>query len=262
MDAVTIDTTGLSIEAVLKKIVKVVKQRRPKAPGKIWTKLIGYKRAQTTFLYKISYLTTFVIYKICFRLKVYGLENYPCDGETAAIVAPNHSSFLDPPAVGVACPCELHALGIDYLFRVPLLGWLLRRINVHPVSSQVTDASVLRTVVSLLKEGRHVLIFPEGGRSHDDQLLPFKRGVGVLAALTGCCIVPTYIHGAFEAWRKGRICPKPWGRISVVFGKPLHWKDYEEKFESRREAEAAIMNDLKDRILELRKDFSSQHKQG
>ena len=255
VDAVTIDTSGLSIEQVLKKLMKVVKLRKPRKGGAIWRYLIGEKRAQTTFLYKITYLTTYVIYRMLYRYRVYGLENYPCLEDKATIVAPNHSSFLDPPAVGIACPCELHALAIDYLFRIPLLGWILRRINVHPVSSNVTDAKVLRSVVSLLKEGRHVLIFPEGSRSRDDQLLKFKRGVAVLAALTNCSITPTYVDGAFLAWRRGKMFPKPWGKISVVFGKPLHWKDYESKYESRRQAEQALLEDLKSSILELKKKF-------
>ena len=98
-------------------------------------------------------------------------------------------------------------------------------------------------------------IYPEGARSPDNQLLPFKRGVGVLAALTGCSITPTYVHGAYEAWKRGNILPKPWGKISVVFGKPLYWKDYEHKFKSRKEAETALMNDLRDRIQTMKDNF-------
>ncbi len=255
IDAVTVDTTGLSIHKVLKKIVKFVKLRSPKPPGEIWIKLVGLRRARTNFLYKFTLLLTLVIYKLFYRLKVYGLENYPAEGDVATIVAPNHISFLDPPAVGVACPSELHAMGIDYLFKIPIIKSILPRINVHPVSSQVTDAGVIRTVVSLLKEGKNVMIFPEGGRSDNNELLPFKRGVGVLAALTGCSITPTYVDGPYKIWKKGNIFPKPWGKVSVIFGKPIYWRDYEGKYASRREAEKAIMNDVRDQIQKMKDTF-------
>ncbi len=255
VDAQSIDTTGLNITQVVNMIVKIAKSRRPRKPNIVWKWLMGDRRAQTNLVYKLSFLLTTVIYKVFYRLKVYGLENFPLDDDCATIVAPNHSSFLDPPAAGISCPCEMHALGIDYLFKAPIIGWFLPRMNVHPVANDVTDSKIIRMIVSLLKEGRNVLIFPEGARSPDNQLLPFKRGVTVLAALTKCSITPTYIDGAYESWKRGNLFPKPWGKISIVYGKPLYWKDYESRFPSKREAEREMLKDLKDRIQEMKDTF-------
>ena len=255
IDAVNIDTTGLTINEVVKRIVKVIKLRKARSPGRLWTYLIGERRAQTTLSYRLVYIITRTIYRLIYRLKIYGEENFPCDDDCATIVAPNHASFLDPPAIGIACPAELHALGIDYLFRIPVVGRILPLINVHPVSSGVTDAGVLRTIVSLLKEGRHCVIFPEGSRSRDNELKDFKRGIGVLAALTKCSITPTYVDGVYEAWKRGQLLPKPWGKISVVFGKPVYWKDFADKYKSKKEAEVAISNEVKARIQELKDNF-------
>lgn len=251
VDAVTIDTTGMTIDQVVNEVIRIVKQRRPRKPSWLSQKLMGKERAHTSFAYKAVFLFMKAIYKLFYRIKIYGVENYPINDVCATIVAPNHVSFLDPPAIGLACPVELHSLGIDYLFKPRILRWLLPKINVHPVSGKLTDTKVIRTVVSLLKEGKDILIFPEGQRSPTGKLLPLKRGVSVLAALTGCSITPTYIGGAYEIWPRNKRFPKLWGKITVTFGKPLYFEEYARAYPSRKEAEGAILADLEKALKQL-----------
>lgn len=255
VDAFNVDTTGKTIKEVIKETVTLIKRRRVRKPNPIWSFLIGEERASTTLVYKCVYLFSWCVYRLFYRIKVYGLDNFPLNDKVATIVAPNHVSYLDPPAVGLACPCELHAMAIDYLFKFPLFGYVFPKINVHPVSNDVSDAKVIRMIVSLLKGRNNVLIFPEGTRSLDNKILPLKRGVAVLATLTGCSITPTYIDGVHKAWPRKNAIPKPWGKISVVFGKPLYIKEYQERGLSKREAEKAILDDLKAAIEDLQKNF-------
>ncbi|OGQ34125.1 MAG: hypothetical protein A3A85_01590 [Deltaproteobacteria bacterium RIFCSPLOWO2_01_FULL_42_9] len=73
----------------------------------------------------------------------------------------------------------------------------------------------------ILKKGKSICIFPEGGRTHDGNLLPFKKGVGILAKEINAPLVPTYIKGTYEAMPIGGILIKP-HKITITFGKPIY----------------------------------------
>ncbi len=244
-DATVIDTTYMSPGEVIEKIVTLTKRKQACF---IWKYLVGEKRSGAPFLYKLMVFLTNLIYRALYRIEIKGLENYP---EGAAIIAPNHSSFLDPPAMGVACPSEVHCLAKAYLFNNKFLGYLLPRINTHPVTGDGADFSVLKKIAEFLNAGKQVIIFPEGTRSSDNQIAPLKRGIALLASMAKCKVVPVNISGAYEAFPRGRKFPNLTGKITVTFGNPLDWKEYEKKSLNKKEMQTLFTADLEQALKNL-----------
>lgn len=178
---------------------------------------------------------------------MYGQEN-PYKG--AAIIAANHTSYLDPPVLALAWPEEVHFLAKESLFRVPILGWFIRKVNAHPLSGSSTDIAVIKLTCKLLSEGKKVVLFPEGKRSCDNTLAPIKPGMGLFVSKTNAAIIPTYIFGTFEALPTKRKFPILWKKIGCVFGTPIHWSNFEHL--EKKEAQVALSNALTKAILDLR----------
>ena len=115
-------------------------------------------------------------------------------------------------------------LGISDFFAGTLKGWFAKRAHVIPIDSSAYLNRALQTSAYVLRHGRSLCVFPEGGRSPDNTLLEFKKGVGILAIEMGIPVVPVYIKGAFEALPREAAWPK-FRKITVTFGTPLSAKD-------------------------------------
>jgi 1-acyl-sn-glycerol-3-phosphate acyltransferase len=170
-----------------------------------------------TPIYRIGHTLCTVVAELAFRLKIYGRENLIEDGP--AIYASNHASYLDPPLVGVACRKEVFYLARKTLFEKPVLGPLLPRINCIPVDRDRGDVAAVRTLLRLLKEGKRVVVFPEGTRSKDGNLQPARAGLGLIIAKSLAPVVPVRVFGSYAALpRSGGIHFVP---ITLVVGKPI-----------------------------------------
>ncbi len=140
------------------------------------------------------------------------------------LVAANHQSFLDPVLVGMALEEPICYLARSSLFGPPGFGRLIRALGGHPIARGAVDSRGIRTVLRLLGEGRAVLLFPEGTRTHDGTLGRFKPGVAALAARCEVPILPVAIEGAFDCWPRTRALPRP-ARVGVMFGRPVRAED-------------------------------------
>jgi 1-acyl-sn-glycerol-3-phosphate acyltransferase len=153
--------------------------------------------------------------RVLFGFMVTGRERIPKTG--AVIIASNHISYCDPPVVGSGVPREVFFLAKEELFRNRLFGWLIGRYNAIPLRRSGGDVGALKKAVGLLKQGRAVLMFPEGTRSLTGKLLKPKQGVGMIAALTSSPVVPAYVRGTN---RLGDAFLRK-SRLEVVFGEPI-----------------------------------------
>lgn len=192
-----------------------------------------------------------LVFKIFYRLRVFGREHYP---EGGAIIAPNHVSYLDPPIVAAASPEEVHFLARETLFR-SLFGRFIAALNSHPVQGNANNVKAIKTICGLLKKGYKVLLFPEGTRSKDNVLGEIKPGIGMLVSRSETAIVPVYVHGTFRAWDRNRKWPRLFGRTAVVFGSPIQWEDYRDM--DKKEAQVLIAKRLGRALGELRKWYES-----
>jgi 1-acyl-sn-glycerol-3-phosphate acyltransferase len=163
-----------------------------------------------------------LIARLCFRYRVIHPERMLQSGPV--IVAANHQSFLDPPLVGISCKRAIYFLARRSLLDLPVLGWLLSKLNVIPVDQEGTDRSALKALIRLLRKGDGTLVFPEGGRTLDGNLQPALPGIGLVIAKTLAPVVPVRIFGAREAWpRNGKL--RLFRPITVVIGEPIHFTE-------------------------------------
>jgi 1-acyl-sn-glycerol-3-phosphate acyltransferase len=160
--------------------------------------------------YDVARALVAAVVRSLFRFRVVGAENVPRDG--GLIVAANHISNFDPPILGVALPRPVSYMAKKELFRMPVLGYLIPRLNAFPVDRQAGGTAALRASLRMLKEGRCVGIFPEGGRNLTGTNEE-KAGAAFLAAASGVPVVPAAIVGTRSL--------RPFRRVSVVFGQPF-----------------------------------------
>ncbi len=197
--------------------------------------------------YRMSRLLFKTYFCVFHRLEVYGIEKLP---EGAAIIAPNHVSYWDPPLIAASCPEMLVFLAKKSLFDVPILSWCIRHLNAYPVTGTNADLSSIKLICKFLSDGKKVVIFPEGERTIDGKLTTIKSGIGMLAHRSGASIVPVYIDGAFDVWPIYRRFPKLWGKIKVTFGAPIFMSEFSNL--PKKEAQEAILHRLDSALKEIR----------
>ncbi len=174
------------------------------------------------FLYRFAQSVSFLYFRIFHHFEVHGLNNIPPNG--AFILASNHQSFFDPPALGCKLPRNLHYFARSSLFFWPL-GTLIRNLNSIPVNRSQLDLGTLRKVLKILNNGDPLLVFPEGTRSHNGILGEGKKGIGLMIAKSNCTVVPARVDGGFQALGKGMIIPRFGRKLIVSYGKPIEMND-------------------------------------
>src|SRR6266567_7972549 len=170
------------------------------------------------FYYWLGYHFSRLVGRLFFRFRVVHRERMIQSGPV--ILAMNHQSYLDPPLAGTTCDRPIYFLARKTLMDIPLLGWLLPKLNVIPVNQEGIDRSALKALIRVLKSGNATLVFPEGARTLDGNVQPAQAGLGLVIAKTLAPVVPMRIFGADEAWARGskkiRLHP-----ITIVVGHPI-----------------------------------------
>jgi len=148
--------------------------------------------------------------RLTFRFRISGAGNVPLTG--GLVVAANHISNFDPPILGIALPRPVSYMAKKELFAMPVLRQLLPHLNAFSVDRQAGGTAALRAALRMIKEGRCVGIFPEGGRNVTGTNEE-KAGAAFLAAASGVPVVPAAIGGTRRL--------RPFGKVTVVFGEPI-----------------------------------------
>jgi 1-acyl-sn-glycerol-3-phosphate acyltransferase len=157
--------------------------------------------------------------KARYGLRVHGAQHVPRQG--GVVFAANHASFLDPVILDVACPRRVVFLAREALFQIPWLGLIMRGMGTLPIDRQETETGI-RRAIQLLRAGRAIMIFPEGGRQISGELGQARPGVGFLAGSAHVPIVPVYLSGTREALPPGARGLKP-AKIEVAFGPEIRY---------------------------------------
>lgn len=170
-------------------------------------------------LLKFIKLALYPLFRIFFAVEYHGLENVPQRG--AVILAGNHPSYLDPILVLLPVARPIRFMGWDLLFKIPLLGQLIRALGAFPVDIRKGKGeAAFQQALRVLQEGAALGIFPEGQRSEAGPMGELRTGVARLAIESGAPIVPITIGGASRAWPKWKLLPKP-AKLIVRFHAPL-----------------------------------------
>lgn len=166
---------------------------------------------KTSIFFKCLYGFVKGIYYGFYNIKVEGRENLP---DCPFIIAANHRTFADPPLLAVTSGCSKFGfVAKEELFRIPVFGWLIRKLGAFPVTRGKGDFSVINESVSRLKEGKRLVIFPEGTRSKTGKVGKGKTGVALIAARAGVPVVPAGI--VFKNKLHFR------SKVTIKYGKPL-----------------------------------------
>lgn len=154
------------------------------------------------------------------RLEVYGRENIPTGAPV--VFASNHQSQFDIPALYLALPLQFRFVVKQELFKIPLFGQAMRRAGYVPIDRSGGKKAIksLRDAVRRIQSGTSVVVFPEGTRSPDGRLLPFKSGALLVASHSGVPIVPIGIWGTYKVLPKGSLWVRP-GHVVVSIGTPI-----------------------------------------
>ncbi len=170
-----------------------------------------------------------IIVRVCgVRVDVQGLENL--DAGVPRIYLTNHQSFFDIFAVLAYLPVDFKFLLKEELMRIPVLGFTMRRARYIAIDRSNPRKAVqsMNEAAERINAGASVVVFPEGTRSEDGRLQPFKRGGFLLALKSGCELVPVTIEGSNRVAPKGSLRIRP-GRISLTVGKPISLTGYSKK---------------------------------
>ncbi len=129
---------------------------------------------------------------------------------------------MDIPILYKALPVEFRFLVKKELFKIPLLGFAMKTAGYVPIDRSGGRAAVrsMKEAAARIREGASIVVFPEGTRTLDGKLQPFKEGGFMLAVKSGCPVVPVAIRGSYNILRKGSFIAKP-GDVEVIVGSPM-----------------------------------------
>lgn len=161
--------------------------------------------------YRAIYSILWVLAKVFYHWEVKGSVEFP---EGGAVLCGNHTSFLDPILVLLSATKkhQLHIVAKAELFRIPVLNWLLKKLEVIPVKRGMSDITAFKSCLRVLKEQQLLLIFPEGTRVKEGEEIDGRPGAVVMAARANVPVIPVYIEKRKRIFRKS----------NVVFGAPYH----------------------------------------
>lgn len=172
-----------------------------------------------TFLIAVLRPFTRWLCRLLFKIEFHGVENIPNEG--ACIITPNHVTYADPIWITIPIRRRVYYMAWDKPFEIPGLGLLMRMFGAFPVNLDVAaDASAQREATDRIRNGRALVMFPEGGRTKTGKLMPFKMGAFRLALAHGIPIVPVSLSGADRIWPAGQLFPRP-GKLTITYHPPI-----------------------------------------
>ncbi|MCX7793165.1 MAG: AMP-binding protein [Thermodesulfovibrionales bacterium] len=196
---------------------------------------------------RIAHILLRIVFRLLFRLRVQGIDNLPAP---PFIITPNHTSYLDGFVLFASLPYrvskDLYFQGLKKYFPSKFLAEL---INVISISSDSDILSAMAYSKEILKRGKCLCIFPEGGRSFDGELREFKTGFAILSIEEQVPVVPVIIEGTFKSLPRGRKIPRL-SRIDIIIDRPL--------MPPGGASDAEFLRDkLRERMLKLKSTLSS-----
>mgnify|MGYP001019967909 CR=1 FL=1 len=151
------------------------------------------------------------IFAVFYRVEVINANNVPESGPV--LICANHNGIMDMFFIGYKIKRYVHYMAKEELFKIPLLGYIIKCLGAFPVKRGKGDVSAIKTVFKLLDEGKIVGIFPEGTRTRGKRKkdIKIKPGAAMIALRSGVDVIPVAVKGNYRLFSK----------VKVVFGKPF-----------------------------------------
>ena len=171
------------------------------------------------------------VLKVSILFKIKGKENIPSGG--AFLLCSNHMSAMDPLLIAAGCTRQLTFMAKEELFKVFLLGHLIKALGAFPIKRGRGDAAAVMATLKIMKKGGATLIFPEGTRMKNGARKEVSGGIIRLAIQSGVPIVPAYVT-----------------KNTVTYGKPISYNEYIEDVQDAEKMQA-LADNLMDTIYSL-----------
>ena len=184
--------------------------------GKKWPFSRMVRGPLDTWLYRFAFSFIPPVWRLLFRMKIYGAQNIPRSG--AVLLVSNHRSNLDPFFVGVSFPRQIHFMAKAELWKVKALGRLIDRLGTFPVSRGEADRAAVKRALDTLAAGAVVGMFPEGHRQRTTHMGQIQAGVSLFALRDGVTTIPMIVDGTERVVRGGLLRLH---RVTATFGPPL-----------------------------------------
>ena len=185
----------------------------------------------------VGRLTIQPLVQVTARLKVYGRERVPLSG--GLVVACNHYSWLDPGALGAACPRTIHYMAKVEAHRVPGLGELIRAFGTFSVRRGESDRDAVRMMRQVVRDGHALGLFVEGTRQQSGVPGEVQAGAAMVALQEGVPVLPAAVHGS-QTWRPGNFAP-----VSIAWGEPMTFPGLPKGGKGYREASAQLQDEIR-----------------
>jgi len=169
-------------------------------------------------IWKLLQVVCRIVTTLLFDLKVYGSHRFPKEG--GVLLVSNHQSYLDPLLLGVRLPRTLSYMAKASLFKIAPFAWFIRSLGAFPVRQGEGDIRALKEAIERAQDGHALMIFPEGSRTEDGELLPIEPGIALVIRKAKVPVVPAVIDGSSDAWPHGRkfFRARP---IRILYGEPM-----------------------------------------
>ena len=181
--------------------------------------------------YNIAINVVSSVLKVFMLFKIKGKENIPADG--AFLLCSNHRSAMDPVLIAAGCKRQLTFMAKEELFKVFLLGHLIKALGAFPIKRGRGDAAAVMATLKIMKKGGATLIFPEGTRMKNGERKDVGGGIVRLAIQSGVPIVPAYVT-----------------KNTVTYGKPISYDEYLEDVQDAEKMQS-LADNLMDTIYAL-----------
>jgi 1-acyl-sn-glycerol-3-phosphate acyltransferase len=191
----------------------------------------------TDAVWTVGRLTIGTVVRIFAPLRVYGSERVPREG--GCVIACNHYHWLDPAALGTACPRTIYYMAKIEAHRVPGLGQLIRAFGTFPVRRGESDREAVRTMREIVREGKALGLFAEGTRQRSGVPGQVQPGAAMVALQEGVPIVPVAVHGT-QVWKPGNFKP-----VSIAWGTPMTFDDLPKGGRGYREASTLVQAEIR-----------------
>lgn len=178
-----------------------------------------------SMFYRVLHFLLFIPVVLIFRIRWKNRKNEPKRIEGPYLVCANHQTALDVVFISAVLKRQQpHFMAKAEIFKVPVFGWICRKMGAFPVSRGKGDVGAIKHSVSLLKSGRSVGLFPQGTRcaGRNPSECSVKFGAGMIAARAGVQVLPIHLKMKEYRWKFFR-------RVKVIVGEPIPFERFEYK---------------------------------
>ena len=178
---------------------------------------------KSNFLQKVTYkivsnIVILPIYKLIFRGSLIGKQNIP--KIESFILVSNHGSLLDPPLLGHAIGRNISFMAKAELFKIPLLGFIIKACGAYPVKRGIVDKNTIKTACNKLLKNQSIGIFIDGTRQKDGRVNKPKQGAALLSSKNQKMLLPVAIVNTHKLVRFKYFVPF-FSRVIIKVGKPI-----------------------------------------